>query len=268
MSTQPPDLHGHAGRDASIPDKGELPAAPTDLQPPHGGAAPSTSQPPDGLDLPGEIPADEMPNAVPRNRREIIVGELGYWSRTAALGAIAGALYALTRWDQARIPTSRRLTVDSRLAPAGDAAQASIAPALVQALRQVQVGLRRGDSQAVAVLALAEGVRVAPYRGAPPISQGQTTDAARLLKGILTDSRPRVLGWREENDALVVVLTTGWSAQHLPLESSPALRATDLMAFWLVALEQRWRWRALTPDHDGELTRLARSVVWRPVPNG
>ena len=28
--------------------------------------------------------------------------QLRYWRRTAVLGVIAGALYALTRWDQSR----------------------------------------------------------------------------------------------------------------------------------------------------------------------
>ena len=57
---------------------------------------------------PGEPADDDTPDAAPRSQREVVMDELRYWRRTAVLGVIAGALYALTRWDQSRIPASRR----------------------------------------------------------------------------------------------------------------------------------------------------------------
>ena len=181
---------------------------------------------------------------------------------------LAAALYALTRWDQSRIPTSRRRRVDLGSAQTGGTTETSVAPALAQALQQVQRGLQRRDGLAVAALARPEGVHVAPYRGTLPTDQDPTTDPTRLLLAILADSRPRVLGWREVSDGLVVVLTNGWSAQRLPVDSSPALIATSMMAFWLGRLDQHWHWRALTPDHNRQLTRMAQRVAWRPVPRG
>ena len=72
-----------------------------------------TGSPPEPVS--SDEPADDdTPEAPPRSQREVIVDELRYWRRTAVLGVIAGALYALTRWDQSRIPTSRRPRTGSR----------------------------------------------------------------------------------------------------------------------------------------------------------
>ena len=76
--------------------------------------APATTGSPPEPVSPGEPADDDTPEAAPRSRREVIVDELRYWRRTAVLGVIAGALYALTRWDQSRIPTSRRPRTGSR----------------------------------------------------------------------------------------------------------------------------------------------------------
>ena len=268
MSTQPPDPHSDAGDTALPADDVAAPPPSGEAQPLPGTDAPVTTVSPPEPVSPGEPNEDEAPDAAPRSQREVVTDELRFWRRTAALGLAAAALYALTRWDQSRIPTGRRRTVDLRSAPTGGTTETSVAPALAQALQQVQRGLQRRDGLAVAALARSEGVHVAPYRGTLPTDQDPTTDPTRLLLAILTDSRPRVLGWREVSDGLVVVLTNGWSAQRLPVDSSPALIATSMMAFWLGRLDQHWHWRALTPDHNRQLTRMAQRVAWRPVPRG
>ena len=268
VSTQLPDPHSDAGGAAPPADDVAAPPPSGEAQPlPETDAPATTGSPHEPVPL-GRPADDETPDAAPRSQREVIVDELRYWRRTAVLGLVAAALYALTRWDQSRIPTSRRRTVDPRSAPTGGTAETNVAPALAQALQQVQRGLRRRDALAVAALARPEGVRVAPYRGTPPTEQDQTTDPTRLLQAILTDSRPRVLGWREVSDGLVLVLTNGWAAQRLPVDASPALTATSMMAFWLVLLDQRWHWRALTPDHNRQLNQMAQRVAWRPIPRG
>ena len=69
------------------------------------------SQPLPGADTPataGAPPDGEALDATPRSQREVVTDELRYWRRTVVLGVIAGTLYALTRWDQSRIPASRR----------------------------------------------------------------------------------------------------------------------------------------------------------------
>ena len=257
MSTQPPDPHSAAG-DAALPaDDVAAPPPPGAAQPLPEADAPATTASP-----------DEPPDAEPRSQREVVVGELRYWRRTAALGVVAAALYALTRWDQSRIPTSRRRTVDLRSAPTGDTTETNVAPALAQALQQLRRGLRSRDGLAVAALSRPEGVRVARYGGTLPADQEPTTDPTRLLQAILADSRPQVLGWREVSDGHVIVLTNGWSAQRLPVDASPALFTTSMMAFWLVELDQRWHWQALTPDHNRQLNRMAQRVAWRPIPRG
>ncbi len=262
MSTQPPDPHSAAG-DAAIPaDDVAAPPPSAEAQPLPGADAPATTV------SPHEPVEDEAPDAAPRSQREVVLDELRYWRRTAALGVVAAAFYALTRWDQSRIPTGRRLTVGPQTPPTGSSTETNVAPALTQALQQLRRGLQRRDGLAIAALVWPEGVRVAPYRGTLPTDQERTTDPTHLLQAMLTDSRPRVLGWREVSDGHVVVLTNGWSAQRLPVDSSPALFATSMMAFWLVRLDQRWHWRALTPDHNRQLNRMAQRVAWRPIPSG
>ena len=268
VSTQPPDPHSDAGDTALPADDVAAPPPSGEAQPLPGTDAPVTTVSPPEPVSPGEPNEDEAPDAAPRSQREVVTDELRFWRRTAALGLAAAALYALTRWDQSRIPTGRRRTVDLRSAPTGGTTETSVAPALAQALQQVQRGLQRRDGLAVAALARPEGVHVAPYRGTLPTNQDPTTDPTRLLLAILTDSRPRVLGWREVSDGHVIVLTNGWSVQRLPVDAAPALFATSMMAFWLVLLDRRWHWRALTPDHNRQLTRMAQRVAWRPVPRG
>ena len=270
MSTQPPNPRSDSG--------GATPSADDVAAPPPAGAAQPLSEAEEEAPAPTGAPrepgprdepaGDEPPEAPPRSRREIVVGELRYWRRTAALGLVAAALYALTRWDQSRIPTGRRRTVDLRSAPTGTTSETSAAPALAQALQQLRSGLQRRDGLAIAALSRPEGVRVARYQGTPPTDQDPSTDPTRLLQAMLTDSRPRVLGWREVSDGHVIVLTNGWSAQRLPVEASPSLFATSMMAFWLVQLDQRWYWRALTPDHNRQLNRMAQRVTWHPIPRG
>ena len=268
VSTQSPDPPSDAGGAAPSADDVAAPPPSGETQSlPEADASATTVSPPEPVPR-GESTDDEAPDAEPRSQREVVMDELRYWRRTAALGMVAAGLYALTRWDQSRIPTSHRRRVDLGSAQTGGTTETSVAPALAQALQQVQRGLQRRDGLAVAALARSEGVHVAPYRGTLPTDQDPTTDPTRLLLAILTDSRPRVLGWREVSDGLVVVLTNGWSAQRLPVDSSPALIATSMMAFWLGRLDQHWHWRALTPDHNRQLTRMAQRVAWRPVPRG
>ena len=109
MSTTPSrDL-----RDSNVPE--QPPSSDSDTEdatddvavPPPAGVA----QPLPGADTPataGAPPNDEALDVTPRSQREVVMEELRYWRRTAVLGVIAGALYALTRWDQSRIPASRR----------------------------------------------------------------------------------------------------------------------------------------------------------------
>ncbi len=73
----------------------------------------TTGSPPEPVSSDESAEGDTL-DAVPRSQREVVMDELRYWRRTAVLGVIAGALYALTRWDQSRIPTSRRPRTGSR----------------------------------------------------------------------------------------------------------------------------------------------------------
>ncbi len=122
VSTQPPTPHSEAGGTTGPADDVAAPPPSEETQLlPEEDAPAATASPPEPVspgepaadEPPGE-PADDTPEAVPRSRREVVVDELRYWRRTAVLGVIAGALYALTRWDQSRIPSSRRPRTGSR----------------------------------------------------------------------------------------------------------------------------------------------------------
>lgn len=225
------------------------------------------------LDTPSEsVPTDdhpvtEPPSTASRNRREALIEESRYWTRTVGLAAIATAIYALTKWDESRVPRSSRSAVDSRLGSPETTTRPSAPPSLDEALRQVRTGLEQRDVRALARLAAPQGVRVAPHPGGLAILQGETVDPSGLLESILTGSQPRLVGWRMHSPGIALLLTTGWSLQRFPLIlSPPTIIATNLMVFWLVALAERWNWHALTVDHGTRITQLAGHFVWQPIP--
>ena len=110
---QPPAPHSDAGDTTGPVD--DVAAPPPGAAQPFSeeDASATTGSPPEPVssDEPAE---DDTPDAAPRSQREVVTDELRYWRRTAVLGVIAGALYALTRWDQSRIPTGRRPRTGSR----------------------------------------------------------------------------------------------------------------------------------------------------------
>ncbi|MDE2994114.1 MAG: hypothetical protein OXU67_09550, partial [Chloroflexota bacterium] len=113
MSTQPPAPHSGAGDTAPPADDVAAPPPSGEAQPLSEEDTPATAgSPPEPVS--SDEPADDIPDTAPRSQREVVMDELRYWRRTAVLGVIAGALYALTRWDQSRIPTSRRPRTGSR----------------------------------------------------------------------------------------------------------------------------------------------------------
>ena len=179
------------------------------------------------------------------------------------LAGVTALLYGLTRWEDRRIPRVAYRPRNVRLAPAGGAAGTGGDTALADTLGRLESGLRRGDERAVARLAAPDGVQVGRYTGLSLAAEATAGDP----QGLLSDVRPRVLGWQQAGTAgLVVVLTDGWQRRPMMLEAGARLDATPLMAFWLEDTGGTWFWRALTPDTDGALTAQARQLVWQPVP--
>jgi hypothetical protein len=190
---------------------------------------------------------------------------LRFWLRPLILAVLVVILLALTWWDQRRIP-DRPARPDILTATPLNGAGGEPDPGLADALLRLRAALQRRDARALANLADAEGVMIAPYAGGLPEGGSRVSDPYRLSQDLLAGTQVTALNWRSDGRGRVIALTDGWRRRTLRLSGESTLEMTPLAALGLVSRGGTWYWRWLLPDTSGVLAQQARTLVWQPWP--